>query len=376
MRDFVHQNLTVSGASASAVVPDTWYPELTKQQKIRAYKQCHQLFKNTNTATATAAVPNETDFSLIDNNLEIQSLSHAYLLIGALRATLLDVCSAQKIDAQQAVADSILSRSSGYSDKLLELFSSNKQQSSDSLNSIGIITDDSMAPGTDFAHSDVNNSPNKTPTGRNTTHNNNNSAKKTPTNGSNTSGKKRAPSLSHPSNSLSNIPEDGSAHFPDHNFNLLNNNNHSNGTENGYDDEYNEDKPARSAEETAIAFEAYKLDQGAKQNRSYEDAKEALKLTKSRQADIILLLNSQKALIDSLNTQVSDISVSQEDIIDEAREEQKIALQAQLEGAKKAYRSAHNELKLCKDQIAETQSLKKRAMTTLLNTFHDYYDNL
>jgi hypothetical protein len=36
------------------------------------------------------------------------------------------------------------------------------------------------------------------------------------------------------------------------------------------------------------------------------------------------------------------------------------------------FRSAHTEMKLCKDQIAETQSLKKRAMATLLHAFKDF----
>ena len=43
-----------------------------------------------------------------------------------------------------------------------------------------------------------------------------------------------------------------------------------------------------------------------------------------------------------------------------------------MESVKKQYRTIHQELLLCKEQIQETQSLKKRAMNALLMAFNDY----
>jgi predicted transcriptional regulator len=43
-----------------------------------------------------------------------------------------------------------------------------------------------------------------------------------------------------------------------------------------------------------------------------------------------------------------------------------------LDSTKKHYRTVHQELLLCKEQINETQSLKKRAMNALLMAFNDF----
>jgi len=113
-------------------------------------------------------------------------------------------------------------------------------------------------------------------------------------------------------------------------------------------------------------FQQFKLGLGKVLNDSYEEAKETLRLSKNRQKEIITMLNNQKALIDDLTTQLATaVEINGLDTPNSK-------LKAELEEAKRSYRSAHMEMKLCKDQVTETQSLKKRAMASLLHAFTDY----
>jgi len=132
-------------------------------------------------------------------------------------------------------------------------------------------------------------------------------------------------------------------------------------------------------------FERFKAREGKLLNDSYEETKETLRLSKLRQKEIISLLNSQKAIIDSLTTQLTDsecmpssqpsssatsTEISGAPGVD--RDATRAALESQLDEAKRSYKTAHTEMKLCKDQIAETQSLKKRAMVSLLQEFAEF----
>jgi kinesin family member 6/9 len=105
-------------------------------------------------------------------------------------------------------------------------------------------------------------------------------------------------------------------------------------------------------------------------NESFEQIKETLKCNKTRQREIVSLLNEQKQIIDDLTSQL--ISMSEEELelpgVD--------ILKEKLDSAKKSYRAAHHELQICKEQVNETQSLKKRAMTTMLSAFNDYITSI
>ena len=133
-------------------------------------------------------------------------------------------------------------------------------------------------------------------------------------------------------------------------------------------------------------FERFKQQEGKSLNDAYEEAKETLRLNKIRHKDIVTLLNNQKTVIDTLTSQLADLDLSFSPISSPVAEEgrdggtesanEKAVKRGELEGlleeAKRSYRSAHTEMKLCKDQVAETQSLKKRAMASLLHHFAEY----
>jgi hypothetical protein len=134
---------------------------------------------------------------------------------------------------------------------------------------------------------------------------------------------------------------------------------------------------------------------------------QALASNKQRHKEIVGLLNGQKGLIDKIEAQLQAMSTEIQDEITENRQrenkdavkgegegenengggeggggEDETAKQTQtrltsdLEAAKRSYRGAHKELKLCKEQIAETQSLKKRAVASLLSAYADYEKGL
>lgn len=128
-------------------------------------------------------------------------------------------------------------------------------------------------------------------------------------------------------------------------------------------------------------LERFKLQEGKLLNDSYEETKETLRLSKLRQKEIISLLNNQKAIIDSLTSQLADLdtlssssaaSYTDSETLAAEGSSSRTTLERQLDDAKRSYKSAHTEMKLCKDQIAETQSLKKRAMVSLLQEFAEF----
>jgi hypothetical protein len=62
-------------------------------------------------------------------------------------------------------------------------------------------------------------------------------------------------------------------------------------------------------EDAQELFERFKLQEGKILNDSYEETKETLRLSKLRQKEIISLLNNQKAIIDSLTSQLTDLDI-------------------------------------------------------------------
>jgi hypothetical protein len=109
-----------------------------------------------------------------------------------------------------------------------------------------------------------------------------------------------------------------------------------------------------------ITFEEFVAGPGQRLHSSYLEIKEALRNSKARQKQIINIVNDRKAKID----EVSDELQRQEGSSEE--------LSGLLDNYKREYRGARTELTLCKDQISETESLKKRAMAALMKAFEEY----
>lgn len=152
------------------------------------------------------------------------------------------------------------------------------------------------------------------------------------------------------------------------------------------------------------------LETGKKLHEAFEQSKDALKSNKQRQREIITLLNEQKGMIDELGQKLmhygnnnipptpggavvgngenenengdNPIVLEQEAITAGIAVTGKVndkgfeQLREQLEQAKKRYRTAHQELAICKEQISETQSLKKRAMNAMLTAFNEYLSSM
>lgn len=132
--------------------------------------------------------------------------------------------------------------------------------------------------------------------------------------------------------------------------------------------------------------------------RAYDDACDALKNAKLRQREIVAYLNSNKVDIDRLTAETQQLvdrlqardAVDEDDGdgIDEAgggelSEAERLQLDAELQESrakldevKRTYRAAYQEMQICKEQIEEMHSLKKRTMTALLTAFDAYYRKL
>jgi len=87
------------------------------------------------------------------------------------------------------------------------------------------------------------------------------------------------------------------------------------------------------------------------------------------------MINKLKSTIDTLSRQLSDFDDDDDDGDDNGvNEESKGNITVTIEQAKSDYRVAYSELQLCKQQITEMQSLKKRAMATLVQHFEKYQE--
>jgi len=85
------------------------------------------------------------------------------------------------------------------------------------------------------------------------------------------------------------------------------------------------------------------------------------------------MINKLKSTIDTLSRQLSDFD-DEDDDDNGVNEESKGNITVTIEQAKADYRVAYSELQLCKQQITEMQSLKKRAMATLVQHFEKYQE--
>ena len=112
----------------------------------------------------------------------------------------------------------------------------------------------------------------------------------------------------------------------------------------------------------AYSFEDWKQGEGRALHGDYQEVLLALRNCKARLKTTVALVNEQKYLIDELQ---NDVEKSEET---EAPLDRKLSLR-ELELAKKSYRDAFQELQLCKKQMKETQSLKEKSLTFLIQSF-------
>lgn len=157
---------------------------------------------------------------------------------------------------------------------------------------------------------------------------------------------------------------------------------------------------ASAEHEIASKFEAFKLGPGQALHETYDDIRRTVHLEKNRQREVISLLNRCKAEIDELMSSINvyqkeekallqdhvqtqqpvdefcNASKESNDVSSDDHSEQLNSIQSviagmvnRLDAAKSEYRAAHIELQLCKQQIAETQILKKRAMNSIVNAY-------
>ena len=129
---------------------------------------------------------------------------------------------------------------------------------------------------------------------------------------------------------------------------------------------FREVKEKIAKETRGMTFEQFKEGSGKMLHDAYEEVKGALRVSKARQREIVSLVNNLKGQIDELTSLISELNpnpFAEEDV------ERRAYLQSQLDSAKMAYRGAHVEMQLCKKQITEAQTLKKRAMASLVSAF-------
>lgn len=143
-----------------------------------------------------------------------------------------------------------------------------------------------------------------------------------------------------------------------------------------------------------MSFDEFRGSLGAEQHEAYEEVKAALKNNKARQKEIIAVINQIKAKIDKIGVDAESVRYRLggataggllEERGDGSEEEEEGAigtatvdseelriLQQDEAAAKKEYRIAHSELQICKSQVTELQSLKQRAMATLVQAYDEY----
>jgi hypothetical protein len=89
------------------------------------------------------------------------------------------------------------------------------------------------------------------------------------------------------------------------------------------------------------------------------------------------MVNKLKSSIDALSRQLSDYENEDGDGYsgdNNGYNNDKDTIAVNIEQTKSDYRVAYSELQLCKEQITEMQSLKKRAMATLVGHFEKYIE--
>lgn len=369
LRDFIHQY-------------DQWLPELTKQQILLTYKQSNDYIlsppSSTTNATATGAANSATDTTAMNPSfvsniepIEVHSLSQVHLISSFYKDIIHELADNDPIRIQQAIHTVITKRymnasSIHYHDKysklgkkILQVLSggdgSQMTMINDGMNSIRKPTEDPMNKNSNGAFS-----PTKPPL--------------VPTN---------LPTTTQPTITTITTNTDTTTQVTAEEGGVVA------GGGGGDFQQVNSEYFQDFTQKTIAGKDLYS---------AYEELKETLKENKKRQKQIITLLNDQKFIIDELTIEINQYLTILQEQEDEgenrddgdgkkdersddngAKEELEnmiLEKKEKLDASKKQYRTVHQELLLCKDQIQETQSLKKRAMNALLIAFNDYMKQL
>lgn len=371
LRDFIHQY-------------DQWLPELTKQQILLTYKQSNDFLLSppssttTTTNTATATGNSATDTTAMNPSfissiepIEVHSLSQVHLISSFYKDIIHELADNDLIRIQQAIHTVITKRymnasSIHYHDKysklgkkILQVLSggdgSQMTMINDGMNSIRKPTEDPINKNSNGAFS-----PTKPPL--------------VPTN---------LPTMTQ--STITTNTETTTQVTADEGGVVGGGGGGGGGDFQQVNSEYFQD----FTQKTIAGKDLYS---------AYEELKETLKENKKRQKQIITLLNDQKFIIDELTIEINQYLTILQDQEEEGEngddEDQKkdekgddngakeelenmiLEKKEKLDASKKQYRTVHQELLLCKDQIQETQSLKKRAMNALLVAFNDYMKQL
>ena len=339
---------------------DAWLPELTKKQRERTIRSACSIA--TISPSATTGVQSKSNgYHQLDGSLEmvdvtVHSLSHVRLLVGTLRAALWESCEQDPQKVEDVCSRLLVSLSMQPPGK------------------IGAIDDD----GDNIA---VNSKRVTMPTVEEEGDSNaSQRVSLTLLDGNGTQG--MVDSIQRGHTEIKTDDEDGMAVAT-----------------NG-DSEHlivsmtlNHSKVPTVAEENnnLPTFEEFVLTSaGAPLHDDYEAAKKTLSTCKGRQKQIITLLNKLKRSIDEIQEQlmqeqqqgtvVTSSSSSSNGNIENSDSTPQLLdgsvtdtdgnnLKAQLTNAKRDYRLATKELELCKAQVKETETLKKRAMAILLEAY-------
>ena len=109
-------------------------------------------------------------------------------------------------------------------------------------------------------------------------------------------------------------------------------------------------------------------EEGAFLYNNYMESKSTCQSSKIRLKELVGMVNKQSSEIESLKQQqlLQSISNNMELFND---------LQSLITMAKMDYRAYHSELMLCKEQISDTQALRKRALQLFLAAFEKFCTN-
>jgi hypothetical protein len=310
---------------------DAWLPKLTNSQKINTMKMTCNLVENQ---------PNKNDpFSILssenntlDNAFEVKSLSQVNLVIGTLHALLWDACDNDKNKIME-----VMNKTTNGMLPLRNDINKIEKKIEDFHISDKIIDRDN----------EINKSNIDSPKDYN---------------------------IASPKDNNMSSQKDNNIESP------KDNNNEQQGINNN------------------MSFEEFKQSpKGLPLHQSYLDAKTALKMTKVRQKgfffkfiiylnlyllllliyiyiDIIEMVRTQKVEIERLNQELSMLDGKEDDNNNDIIKE-KNEINILLKEAATNYKIAMQEMKLCKQELTETESLKKRVISTLVRSFELYQQN-
>lgn len=366
--NMLKRELAVREMLAGGKEKDISSHELTKGQKLKAYKQCYTLAQSP--PIKKSAESRDGESLMVQENLDLHSLSHIKLLLGTFRAALWEACGQQGEEVGRVIKQVILESNEGTPGMIEKL--ENILTDQVPLPSLYTQQQQQQHHQTGKAPAKSGKLPNLTATmgGR-------------PRKNSKSDGhKKGLPHFkSSPDLTLLQQPqfaEAGPAGDPLPSARSVSSNpaptSESIPNTPQQDSHQQVQQQEVSEESSEQRFERFKENEGKHLSEAYEQAKEVLGSIKTRQRHIVSIINEQKKLIDEFTNVLREVereSMESENPGFNDWNNKCNEIKRQLAEAKAHYRSAHQELTECKTQLTETQSLKKRAVASLLSAFNE-----